>query len=59
MTLANVLFFLLLASGLATLGILFVGVVSMGRDQADEELGARRSNRLMAWRLRLQLITVC
>jgi hypothetical protein len=30
----------------------------MGRDQAEEPLGASRSNRLMVWRVRLQLITV-
>ncbi len=58
MTLANILFVLVLVSGLATLVILFVGVLSMGRDQADETVGASRSNRLMVWRVRLQLITV-
>jgi hypothetical protein len=58
MTLANVLFVLVLVSGLATLVVLFVGVLSMGRDQAEEPVGASRSNRLMVWRVRLQLITV-
>ena len=58
MNLANILFVLVLVSGLATLVILFVGVLSMGRDQAEETAGASRSNRLMVWRVRLQLITV-
>lgn len=58
MTLANILFVLVLVSGLAALVILFVGVLSMGRDQAEATAGARRSNRLMVWRVRLQLITV-
>jgi hypothetical protein len=58
MTLANILFVLVLVSGLATLVILFVGVLSMGRDQAEETVGASRSNSLMVWRVRLQLITV-
>lgn len=57
-TLASILFVLVLASGLATLVILFVGVLSMGRDQAEDAVGAGRSNRLMIWRVRLQLITV-
>ena len=43
---------------LLALVIMFVGVLSMGRDQAEETVGASRSNRLMAWRVRLQLITV-
>ena len=58
MTLANVLFVLVLLSGLATLGTLFVGVLSMGRDQSEVTAAATRSNRLMVWRVRLQLITV-
>ena len=58
MTIANILFVLVLVSGLATLAVLFVGVLSMGRDRPEEATGARRSNRLMAWRVRLQLITV-
>lgn len=57
MTLANILFILVLVSGLATLVVLFVGILSMGRDP-EEPAGARRSNRLMVWRVRLQLITV-
>ena len=58
MTLANVLFVLVLVCGLGTLVVLFVGILAMGRDQAEVTAGAVRSNRLMAWRVRLQLITV-
>ncbi len=58
MTLANVLFVLVLAFGLATLVVLVVGVLSMGRDAAGETVSANRGNRLMIWRVRLQLITV-
>lgn len=58
MTLANVLFALVLLFGLATLVTLFAGVLSMGRDEAEQQAGANRSNRLMVWRVRLQLITV-
>ena len=58
MTLANVLFVLVLVFGLATLVVLFVGVLSMGRDQTGATAGSSRSNRLMVWRVRLQLITV-
>ena len=55
MTLANIHFVLVLVSGLATLVVLFVGILSMG---CEATAGASRSNRLMAWRVRLQLITV-
>ncbi len=58
MTLANFLFVLVLVSAFATLVVLFAGVLSMGRDESDATAGASRSNRLMAWRVRLQLITV-
>lgn len=58
MTLANILFVLVLLCGLATLVTLFAGVLSMGRNQAEQSAGASRSNRLMIWRVRLQLITV-
>jgi len=54
MTLANVLFALVLLSGLATLVTLFAGVLSMGRDEAEQQAGANRSNRLMVWRVRLR-----
>ena len=58
MTLANFLFVLVLVSAFSTLVVMFAGVLSMGRDEADATAGARFSNRLMAWRVRLQLITV-
>jgi len=57
-TLANLLFVLVLVSAFATLVVMFAGVLSMGRDEADATAGARLGNRLMAWRVRLQLITV-
>jgi hypothetical protein len=58
MTLASVLFVLVIVCGLATLGVMMVGVLSMGQDAADGLDNQRRSNRLMVWRVRLQLLTV-
>ena len=58
MTLANILFVLVLLSGLATLGTLFAGLISMSRNQDGSIDGSRRSNRLMWWRVRLQLLTI-
>lgn len=58
MTLASVLFVLVIACGLATLGVMLAGVLSMGHDAAHGLDNQRRSNRLMAWRVRLQLLTV-
>jgi len=58
MTLANVLFFLVILSGLATLGMLFAGLVSMSRNLDGNIEGSRRSNRFMWWRVRLQLLTI-
>ncbi len=58
MTLANILFVLVIVCGLSTLGVLMAGVLSMGHDAFDGLENQRRSNRLMVWRLRLQLITV-
>ena len=37
---------------------MFAGVLSMAREDADAPAGARLGNRLMAWRVRLQLVTV-
>jgi hypothetical protein len=37
---------------------MMVGVLSMGHDAADGLDNQRRSNRLMVWRVRLQLLTV-
>ncbi len=58
MTLANILFVLVIVCGLSTLGVMMVGVLSMGRDAVDGLENQLRSNRLMVWRVRLQLLTV-
>jgi hypothetical protein len=58
MTLANILFVLVILCGLSTLGVLMAGILSMGHDAVDGLENGRRSNRLMDWRVRLQLITV-
>jgi hypothetical protein len=57
-TLANILFFLVILSGLATLGMLFAGLISMSRNVDGNVEGGRRSNRLMWWRVRLQFLTI-
>ena len=58
MTLANVLFVLVLVSAFATLGTLCAGLINMSRNQDGNIEGSRRSNRMMWWRVRLQLLTV-
>ena len=58
MTLANVLFVLVIVSGLATLGVLFAGLISMAKGPADSLERAKRSNKLMWWRVRLQILTL-
>lgn len=58
MTLANILFVLVILCGVSTLGVLMAGILSMGHDTVDGLEHGRRSNRLMEWRVRLQLITV-
>jgi hypothetical protein len=58
MTLANILFVLVIVSGLATLGMLFVGLFNMGRNVDNTVEGGRRSNRFMWWRVRLQILTI-
>ena len=58
MTLANILFVLVILSGLATLGMLFVGLFNMGRNVDNTVEGGRRSNRFMWWRVRLQILTI-
>ena len=58
MTLANILFVLVLVSAFATLGTLFAGLVNMSRNQDGNIESSRRSNRMMWWRVRLQLLTV-
>jgi len=55
---ANILFFLVILSGLATLGMLFAGLISMSRNVEGSIEGGRRSNRLMWWRVRLQFLTI-
>ena len=55
MILANKIFFVLvIVSGLATLGMLFAGLVSMSRGPTNSIERARGSNKLMWWRVRLQ-----
>ena len=56
--LAKILFFMVIVSGLATLGMLFAGLVSMSRNVESTIEGGRRSNRLMWWRVRLQFLTI-
>jgi len=57
-TLANVLFVLVIVSGLATLGMLFAGLVNMSRNLDGNIERGRQSNRLMWWRVRLQFLTI-
>jgi hypothetical protein len=59
MILANQIFFVLvIVSGLATLGVLFAGLISMARGPTDSVERARGSNKLMWWRVRLQVLTL-
>ncbi len=58
MSLANFLFFLVIASGLATLGALFAGLISMARNTDQSVEGGHRSNKFMWWRVRLQVLTI-
>jgi len=58
MTLANVFFVLVIVSALATLGVLFAGIIGMGRNPDSGTDGARKSNKLMWWRVRLQILTL-
>ena len=58
MNLANILFFLVIISGLATLGMLFAGLINMARNVEGSVEGGRRSNKLMWWRVRLQFLTI-
>jgi len=58
MTLANILFVLVIVSGLATLGMLFAGLINMARNTDNNVEGGKRSNRFMWWRVRLQLLTI-
>ena len=56
--LAKILFVLVIISGLATLGMLFAGLISMSRNVDGNIEGGRSSNRLMWWRVRLQFLTI-
>jgi hypothetical protein len=56
--LANILFVLVIVSGLATLAMLFVGLFNMARNTDSNVEGGLRSNRFMWWRVRLQLLTI-
>jgi len=58
MTLERILFVLVIVSGLATLGMLFAGLVNMARNVENTVEGGRRSNRFMWWRVRLQFLTI-
>jgi len=59
MHLANTIFFVaVIVSGLSTLGVLFAGLISMSRGPTDSVERARGSNKLMWWRVRLQLLTL-
>jgi hypothetical protein len=54
----NIFLVLVIVSGLATLGMLFAGLVSMARGPTDSIERARGSNKLMWWRVRLQFLTI-
>jgi hypothetical protein len=58
MTLNTVFFILVIISGLSTLGVLFAGLISMAKGPTDSIERARGSNKLMWWRVRLQLLTL-
>ena len=58
MRLASVFFVLVIISALATLGVLFAGLITMARGPADSVERARGSNKLMWWRVRLQMLTL-
>lgn len=56
---ANTIFFILvIACGLGTLGVLFAGLVTMARGPHDSVERAKSSNKLMWWRVRMQLLTL-
>jgi hypothetical protein len=58
MKLESILFVMVIVSGLATLGVLFAGLIGMARGPVDSVERARGSNRLMWWRVRLQFLTI-
>ena len=56
---ANTIFFIcVIVSGLATLGMLFAGLVTLTRGPTNSIERARASNKLMWWRVRLQFLTI-
>jgi Hypoxia induced protein conserved region len=58
MTLNTVFLILVIVSGLSTLGVLFAGLITMAKGPADSLERAKSSNKLMWWRVRLQLLTL-
>ena len=58
MSFANVLFTLVIISALATAGVLFAGLITMARRSGDNPELAKTSNKLMWWRVRLQMLTL-
>jgi hypothetical protein len=58
MSIANVFFVLVIVCGLATLGVLFAGLIGMARNTDGGVAGARKSNKLMRWRVGLQVLTL-
>ena len=58
MTLNSFFFILVIVCGLATLGVLFAGLIGMAKGPTDSVERARGSNKLMWWRVRLQLLTL-
>lgn len=58
MTLNSVFFVLVIVSGLATLAVLFAGLIGMAKGPTDSVERARGSNKLMWWRVRLQILTL-
>jgi hypothetical protein len=54
----GILFVLVIISGLATLGVLFAGLIGMARGPANSVERARGSNKMMWWRVRLQFLTI-
>ena len=57
-TLANILFVCVIVSGLATLGMLFAGLIVMSRNLDGNAERGRQSNRFMWWRVRMQFLTI-
>jgi hypothetical protein len=58
MKLASVLFALVIISALATAGALFAGLIVMARAPTEDPERMKSSNKLMWWRVRLQLLTL-